>query len=77
MKFDTTVKELQKEKADLEAKLKQVNTALAALAKLGEKQTAAPERPSALATSAVQPQPATTAKSGVSPTQPSTKPFGS
>jgi hypothetical protein len=46
MKFDTTVRELQKEKADLEAKLKQVIVALAALSKLGGKQSLpAPRQP--------------------------------
>jgi hypothetical protein len=77
MKFDTTVKELQKEKVDLEAKLKQVNIALAALAKLGGIQVAAvvPEQKGTIVTGAT--QPATVTKPGVSPTQASTKPFGS
>jgi len=75
MKFDTTVKELQKEKADLEAKLKQVNVALAALAKLGGKQTAAaPEQKSATGTAPSQP---TTAKPVIPHAQPASKPFGS
>jgi hypothetical protein len=37
MKFDSAVKDLQKEKQELESKLKQVNIALAALTKLAGK----------------------------------------
>jgi prefoldin subunit 5 len=37
MKFDSAVKDLQKEKQELESKLKQVNVALAALTKLAGK----------------------------------------
>jgi hypothetical protein len=69
------VKELQKEKADLEAKLKQVSVALAALSKLGGKQIL-PETPVGL-TSTTATQPATAAKPSVSPTQSTNKPFGS
>ncbi len=75
MKFDTTVKELQKEKADLEAKLKQVSVAIAALAKLGGKQSAAvPEQKTATGTAPTQP---TTAKPAIPQSQPASKPFGS
>ena len=77
MKFDTTMKELQKEKADLEAKLKQVNVALAALAKLGGKQIAAATGQAGATSIGAAPAQPTTAKPGVSPTQASTKPFGS
>jgi hypothetical protein len=37
MKIDSVVKDLQKEKTELESKLKNVNVALAALTKLGAK----------------------------------------
>jgi hypothetical protein len=37
MKLDSAIKDLQKEKLELEAKLKQVNVALSALAKLSPK----------------------------------------
>jgi hypothetical protein len=74
MKFDTTVKELQKEKTDLEAKLKQVNVAIAALAKLGKQIAAAPEQKSATGTAPLQP---TTAKPVIPQGQPASKPFGS
>jgi hypothetical protein len=78
MKFDTTVKELQKEKADLEAKLKQVNVALAALAKLGGKQNAAPpEQTNATGTNVAPTQQVPMSKPVVPTAQPSTKPFGS
>jgi hypothetical protein len=79
MKFDTAVKELQKEKADLEAKLKQVNVALAALAalaKLGGKQSAAaPGQTNANSTNVAPSQQVPMSKPVVPP--PSTKPFGS
>jgi hypothetical protein len=78
MKFDTTVKELQKEKADLEAKLKQVNVALAALAKLGGKQIAAvPGQTNAASTNVAPTQQVPMSKPVVPTGQPSTKPSGS
>jgi hypothetical protein len=78
MKFDSTVKELQKEKAELEAKLKQVNVALAALAKLGAKQTAVvPEQTNPTSTTAAPTQQVPMSKTVVPSVQTSTKPFGS
>jgi prefoldin subunit 5 len=78
MNFDTTVKELQKEKADLESKLKQVNTALAALTKLGGKQIAAvPGQTNANSTNVAPTQQVPMSNPVVPPAQPSTKPFGS
>jgi hypothetical protein len=75
MKFDATVKELQKEKTDLEAKLKQVNVAIAALAKLGGKQSAAALGQAAAGTGTA--QPVTAAKPATPQAQPASKPFGS
>jgi hypothetical protein len=78
MKFDTTVKELQKEKAELEAKLKQVSVALAALSKLGGKQALPAAAPTgATAANMAQAQSTTAPKPSVSPTQSTNKPFGS
>ena len=76
MKFDTTVKELQKEKASLEAQLKQVSAALAALTKLSGKQVATPESPVVTNTAPAQGTPSVVKPAA--PVAPSiTKPFGS
>ena len=76
MKFDTAVKELQKEKADLEARLKHVNVAIAALAKLDVKEsTASPQQKPATSTSAAQPTTAT--KPVPAAPSPTNKPAGS
>ena len=76
MKFDTAVKELQKEKADLEARLKHVNVAIAAMAKLGVKESAAsPQQKPATSTSAAQPM--TVTKPGIATTPLTNKPLGS
>jgi hypothetical protein len=76
MKFDTTVKELQKEKAELEAKLKQVSAALAALTKLGGKQMAAPVSAPQTNVAPAQATPAAV-KPGATAAPLTTKPFGS
>jgi hypothetical protein len=76
MKFDTAVKELQKEKADLEARLKQVNVAIAALAKLGGKESmTSPLQKPATSTSAA--QSATVTKPVPAAPSPTNKPLGS
>ena len=72
MKLDSAVKDLQKEKHELESKLKNVNVALTALTKL----TAKPDADSKMENNpATRPAPqATVAKVG--PTQPANKPAG-
>jgi len=75
MKFDATLKELQKEKVDLEARLKHVNVAISALAKLSGKETTVPAEQKA-ATPASTAQPATAAKPGISTSPQTTKPAG-
>ena len=72
MKLDSAVKDLQKEKHELESKLKNVNVALTALAKL----VAKPDADSKVENNpAARPAPqATVVKTG--PAQPTNKPAG-
>ena len=73
MKLDSAIRDLQKEKSELEAKLKQVNLALAALTKLSPKTPS--ESPEAKTDAINRPAPqATAVKAG--PAQPANKPAG-
>jgi hypothetical protein len=73
MKFDGTVKDLQKEKQELESKLKNVSVALAALTKLSAKPDVDSKADNNPATRPA--LPATVVKAG--PAQPANKPAGS
>lgn len=73
MKLDSTVRDLQREKQELESKLKQVNVALAALTKLSAKPDADSKADNNPATRPA--PPATVVKAG--PAQPANKPAGS
>jgi hypothetical protein len=70
MNFDSSIRDLQKEKLELEGKLKQVNAALAALTKLNPKaastNTKADNNPAA--------RPATPAAKPAPTAQPASKP---
>jgi hypothetical protein len=76
MKLDSAIRDLQKEKSELETKLKQVNLALTALTKLSPKTP--PESPQAKTDNSVinRPAPQATAAKPAPTVQPANKPAG-